>query len=67
MYYERSRLHRSLFNAAASPNGPGQPVETFLGARVESASPESAQITLSDGRIVRGDVVIGADGFHVSV
>lgn len=65
MYYERSRLHKALLNAAVSPNGPGQPVEILLGSRVEAAT-ETAQITLTDGRTVQGDVVVGADGFHVS-
>ena len=65
MYYERSRLHKSLLNAAVNPTGPGQPVEILLGSRVEAAT-EAAQITLNDGATVQGDVVIGADGFHVS-
>jgi 2-polyprenyl-6-methoxyphenol hydroxylase-like FAD-dependent oxidoreductase len=36
-----------------------------LQSRVESVDVEASEITLSDGRSVKGDLIIGADGTHV--
>ena len=60
----RAALHRRL-RAAADAAG----VRTTYGARVAlvSESPRGVEIHLSDGRTVRGDAVIGADGVHSAV
>ncbi|KAJ0415093.1 hypothetical protein BJY00DRAFT_318190 [Aspergillus carlsbadensis] len=67
MYYERSRLHRALLEAATASTGPGAPIELHLGAEVVSVDSQVARVELSDGRVFEGDVVVGADGFHSTV
>lgn len=56
----------ALLNLAVASTGLGNPVELSLGARVASADSDMAKVTLEDGRAFEGDVVVGADGFHVS-
>jgi len=60
----RAHLHTALKELAISPDGKGTPVQLHLHSSVETVHPEQASITLSDGREVRGDLVIGADGVH---
>ncbi|NRQ36798.1 FAD-dependent monooxygenase [Nonomuraea sp. NN258] len=42
-------------------------VPVTYGARAESVSPERAEARLADGRTVRGDVLVGADGRRSAV
>ncbi|KAL3452149.1 hypothetical protein BJX65DRAFT_303861 [Aspergillus insuetus] len=67
MYYERSKLHRALLCAATVSTGPGVPVEVHFGTEVVSVDAQAARVVLSDGRVLEGDVVVGADGFYSTV
>ena len=49
---------------AIDPASDGQPVELHLSKSVSDVNPEEASITLKDGSVVTGDVVVGADGVH---
>ena len=49
---------------STDPSGEGQPVELHLSSPVVDVDPENAIITLKDGSVIKGDVVIGADGVH---
>lgn len=60
----RIQLHENLKQIATSTDGPGTPVTLHLNAGVVDVDPQLASITLRDGTIVNGDVVVGADGVH---
>lgn len=53
-------------DAAKASSGTGQPVEIFLNTKVTSANRDTGVVTVQDGRSFTGDLVIGADGLHVS-
>ncbi|KAF7289643.1 FAD-binding-3 domain-containing protein [Mycena chlorophos] len=60
-------LHQALRRLATEVEGDtkfGPPVELHLGRKVTDCDPDAGTITLSDGEVVTGDVVIGADGVN---
>lgn len=63
----RVRLHEELKRRATSTSGEGVPVVLRTCSRVADADPVSATAVLENGEHVQGDVLIGADGVHVSV
>ncbi|KAL3455433.1 hypothetical protein BJX64DRAFT_295061 [Aspergillus heterothallicus] len=67
MYYERGRLHQALRSAATAATGSGVTVELHVGAEAISVDNDSASITLSDGKVFKGDAIVGADGFGSAV
>jgi hypothetical protein len=60
------RLHRELKRAATSSEGPGTPAELRTSSRVVNVDTSTATVFLEDGGQLQGDLVIGADGVHVS-
>ncbi|KAJ2997956.1 hypothetical protein NUW58_g489 [Xylaria curta] len=60
----RVHLHEELKRRAVSTDTPGIPVELRLRGRVTQVDSSSATVVLESGELVRGDVVIGADGVH---
>ncbi|KAK4226208.1 putative salicylate hydroxylase [Podospora fimiseda] len=60
----RVDLHNMLKTMATDPSGPGRPASIHLQSAVVSYNPEAASITLADGAVVSGDLVVGADGIH---
>lgn len=60
----RAQLHESLKRAALTADGEGAPAKLLLGSKVVQVDPVKASVTLEDGSVVSGDVVIGADGVH---
>lgn len=62
----RIDLHATLKEMATSEEGEGKKVELVLQSRVVDVNVEESSITLQDGKVVKGDLVIGADGVHVS-
>lgn len=63
----RIHLHQELKRRAGSSEGEGTPVELRTGSRVVDIEAASAKAVLEYGELVQGDVLIGADGVHVSV
>lgn len=51
---------------ALDPEGPGVPATLYLRTKVVDCNPHKPSITLDDGRSFEGDLVLGADGVHVS-
>lgn len=49
-----------------SPIGAGPPVKLFLNSKIVDLDVTKATLTLADGEVVTGDLVLGADGAHVS-
>ncbi|KAK3934550.1 hypothetical protein QBC46DRAFT_73997 [Diplogelasinospora grovesii] len=47
-----------------APALPGHPVTIHLGSSVVGYRPDTPYIILSDGAVIRGDIVVGADGIH---
>lgn len=62
----RVHLHEELKRRATAPEGEGVPVVLRTCSRVIDADPLSATAILENGERVQGDVLIGADGVHVS-
>jgi len=59
----RAHFHDGLKAAAQAP-GKGQPAHLHTASRVVDVDPHAATVTLENGDIIKGDVLIGADGVH---
>ncbi|KAF8148128.1 hypothetical protein K438DRAFT_2027558 [Mycena galopus ATCC 62051] len=62
----RSDLHGELERLAVGP-GEGPPAVLHLASRVVDCDPEAGALTLSDGRVVQGDLLLGADGISSTI
>ncbi|KAH8200869.1 hypothetical protein TruAng_004955 [Truncatella angustata] len=63
-FVHRVDFHDELKRLAMGSDGVGLPATIHLKSKVVGYDTEGPSITLSDGSIVRSDVVIGADGIH---
>ncbi|KAJ7089954.1 hypothetical protein C8R44DRAFT_990801 [Mycena epipterygia] len=61
VFCHRSDLHAELERLALGP-GDGPPAILHLGSKVVGCDTETGSISLSDGRVVESDLVLGADG-----
>ncbi|KAJ6562125.1 FAD/NAD(P)-binding domain-containing protein [Mycena capillaripes] len=61
----RSDLHAELQRLAVGP-GDGPPAELHLSSKVIDCDPEEGSLTLSDGRVILSDLILGADGIASS-
>lgn len=59
----RAHFHEGLKAAAQGP-GKGQPAVLHTASKVVDVDPHKATVTLGNGEVVEGDVIIGADGVH---
>ncbi|KAL3457403.1 hypothetical protein BJX64DRAFT_18920 [Aspergillus heterothallicus] len=59
----RAHIHEGLKIAAQAP-GPGFPAQLHTSSKVVDIDPHNATITLENGEVVSGDLVLGADGVH---
>jgi len=55
----RADLHDELRRLATDPEMPGQPAELRLGCTVQTCDAEAGTVTLTDGTVLKGDVIIG--------
>jgi salicylate hydroxylase len=62
----RVDLHNKLKSEATSLSRDGVPVKLHLACKVVDIDLYNACVTLEDGRIFDGDLLLGADGLHVS-
>jgi 2-polyprenyl-6-methoxyphenol hydroxylase-like FAD-dependent oxidoreductase len=60
----RVSLHSELKRLATTEEGPGKPAILKTRSRVVDVNPQEGSVTLDNGEIVYGDVVVGADGVH---
>lgn len=60
----RAHLHTALKDIATKSDGKGRPAELAVASSVRSVDPEKGTVTLEDGTVIQGDLVIGADGVH---
>ena len=59
----RAHFHEGLKAAAQGP-GRGSPAILHTSSKIIHISPQEANITLENGQVINGDVLIGADGVH---
>ncbi|KAF3395073.1 3-hydroxybenzoate 6-hydroxylase 1 [Talaromyces pinophilus] len=62
----RVDLQNQLKDAATCSEGIGEPAIIYTNSRVTGVDMKGATITLENGDVITGDVVIGADGIHKS-
>jgi salicylate hydroxylase len=62
----RVDLHNKLKSEATSTSRDGVPVTLHLACKVVDIDLYNACVTLEDSRIFNGDLLLGADGLHVS-
>lgn len=60
----RVSLHSELKRLATTEDGPGKPAILKTRSRVMDVNTQEGSVTLKNGDIVYGDVVVGADGVH---
>lgn len=63
--FHRVDLHRGL-REVATGEGEGKAVVIRLGKEAVGVDCERGEVSLGDGEVVRGDLVVVADGAHVS-
>ncbi|KAJ7134157.1 FAD/NAD(P)-binding domain-containing protein [Mycena filopes] len=61
-----SDLHGELHRLATGP-GEGPPAVIHVGSKVTKCDPDESVLTLSDGRVILSDLILGADGIASSV
>lgn len=59
----RAHFHEGL-KAAAQGEGRGTPAVLHTASKIVDIDPHKATVTLENGEIIAGDVLIGADGVH---
>ncbi|KAF1933856.1 FAD binding domain-containing protein [Didymella exigua CBS 183.55] len=60
----RVGLHSELKRLATTEDGPGKPAILKTRSRVVNVNTADGTVTLENGEVVQGDVVVGADGVH---
>jgi len=60
----RTDLHDELKRLAIGEEGFGPPVKLHLGMQVASCDPVEGTLTLKNGDVHQGDLIIGSDGIH---
>ncbi|CAG8938476.1 unnamed protein product [Penicillium salamii] len=64
LLFHRKDLHEALKKAAISPERAGDPVVVRVSCRVLECDAFRGTVTLEGGEVVKGDLIIGADGIH---
>ncbi|KAF9729754.1 hypothetical protein PMIN01_12618 [Paraphaeosphaeria minitans] len=65
MVYHRRDIHDTLKEYATRVNGFGEPAEILTSSCVLVCDLDAGIVTLKDGSMIEGDVIIGADGAEV--
>lgn len=66
LFFHRADLHRLLLEAARGESGDGVPAKVILGRMVIGVEPEKGIVKFEYGEQVESDLVVVADGAHVS-
>lgn len=67
LFFHRVDLHRGLLECATQEKGQGTPAIVELGKKVVGLDCEGGIVRFADGKEVKSDLVIVADGVHVSL
>jgi 2-polyprenyl-6-methoxyphenol hydroxylase-like FAD-dependent oxidoreductase len=62
----RAHLHNCIKIATLSEDGDCQPIQLFLDCKMAELNKPASTLKLADGREFSGDLIIRADGAHVS-
>lgn len=62
--YLRVDLHDSLKEAVLADDGRSPPAKIHVSSRVITCDPEIGSVTLENGQVWKGDLIVGADGIH---
>lgn len=65
--YHRQDLHDCLKKAATSEDRYGSPAKVLVSSKVISCDCDAGSVTLDNGEIIHGDLVIAADGIHSNI
>lgn len=65
--FHRVDLHSELRNMALKDDGSGVKVDLHLGVKIVRVDVEEAEIEMEDGKVWKGDLLVGADGIHSCV
>ncbi|KAF2212812.1 hypothetical protein CERZMDRAFT_111840 [Cercospora zeae-maydis SCOH1-5] len=60
--FHRQYMHTMLKDSALSQSGDGLPAKLVVNHKAERIDPEKGEITFANGKTVKHDVIIGADG-----
>ncbi|TDZ14512.1 FAD-dependent monooxygenase OpS4 [Colletotrichum orbiculare MAFF 240422] len=63
-FIHRADLHSAIKEKATAAEGKGKPVELRVGSQVVNVDHAAGTVTLADGTVIAGDVVVAADGVH---
>ncbi|KAF7373938.1 FAD/NAD(P)-binding domain-containing protein [Mycena sanguinolenta] len=66
-FCHRTDLHDELKRLAIGQDGTGPPASLHLGQEVVSCDPVAGTLTLKNGAVHQGDLIIGADGIHSTI
>ena len=66
MFYHRIDLHSALKNMAIGDEGEGAPVKIRNGVKVKSVDCGAGRIEIESGEVFEKDLIVIADGVHVS-
>ncbi|KAI0125365.1 hypothetical protein BJ170DRAFT_686229 [Xylariales sp. AK1849] len=61
---KRARIQSELLRLATSLEFPGKPVNIIRGARVTQVDVVAGKVVVEGGRMLEGDLIIGADGLN---
>jgi salicylate hydroxylase len=64
--FHRQDMHAGLLEAATSKEGKGEPAQIHIDHICESVDVEKSEVTFRNGRTIKADIIIGADGIRVS-
>ena len=64
---KRAKLQQELLRFATSAKFPGTPAEIIRNARVTQVDAQAGTVTVEDGRVFHGDLIVGADGINSAV
>ncbi|KAK6208079.1 hypothetical protein LQW54_007125 [Pestalotiopsis sp. IQ-011] len=59
---KRAKIQAELARFATSNDFPGHPADIVQGARVKEVDADNGKVTLEDGSVFEGDLIVGADG-----
>ncbi|KAF7373936.1 FAD/NAD(P)-binding domain-containing protein [Mycena sanguinolenta] len=66
-FCHRTDLHDELKRLAIGQDETGPPASLHLGQEVVSCDPVAGTLTLKNGAVHQGDLIIGADGIHSTI
>ncbi|KAJ7062250.1 hypothetical protein C8F01DRAFT_1137003 [Mycena amicta] len=64
IFTRRSRLHAELYTLATTDRRPGKPARLIEEVKIASVDVQEGVVRTESGEVLRGDVIVGADGIN---